>query len=145
MKHDLRVTLALIFLFLASQFVGLGLLYEDADVVVTTTGDVNITHAETVLGPRPDVRGQDSFILVIFSVLIGTGILLALIKFGKAETHETPDMSSKVYGFSLIVPFRRDRLGLGPGRGPCWLCKNRTATALGQKRTRRPSERLILG
>ena len=89
MKHDLRIVLALITLFLVSQFIGLAILYQDIEVVVSPTGEMNVTHSETVLGPRPEVRGSESFILVIGSVLIGTLLILLLVRFGKVNIWKT--------------------------------------------------------
>ncbi|MBU0530270.1 MAG: presenilin family intramembrane aspartyl protease [Candidatus Aenigmatarchaeota archaeon] len=83
MKHNIKVVGALVILFLISQIVGLALLVQNMDVVVAPTGEVlNVTHADTVIGPRPEVSGPDSLILVLVSILIGTGLLLFFIKIG---------------------------------------------------------------
>lgn len=56
MKHNIKVVGALVILFLISQIVGLALLVQNMDVVVAPTGEVlNVTHADTVIGPRPEV------------------------------------------------------------------------------------------
>jgi len=83
MKHNIRIVSMLVILFLIAQVVGMLLVMHDVQVTVAPTGDVNITHTDTVIGPRPEVSGMDSFIMVIIAVLIGTGLLLFLIKIGR--------------------------------------------------------------
>jgi len=85
MKHDLRITIALLLLFLVSQIVGLGILAQDIDIVQGPAGEINVTHGDTSLGERPETKGFDSFVLVVISVLIGTGLLLIIIRFGKTN------------------------------------------------------------
>jgi len=82
MKHDIQIIVALTILFLATQIVGLALLNIDIQVKTTPTGQ-QAFHGETVVGPRPEVAGAETLIMVLVSVLIGTGLLLLLIRFGK--------------------------------------------------------------
>jgi len=82
MKHNSKIVASLVILFLVSQIVGLGLLAYITEVSVAPTGEINVVHGDTVIGPRPEVSGADSFLLVIFSVLLGTGLILLLIRLG---------------------------------------------------------------
>ena len=83
MKHDLRIVLALIALFFVAQVVGLGLVYQDIKVdraVINGTEVITVYHPETSLGPRPEVRNFDALLLILVSLVIGTGLILAIIK-----------------------------------------------------------------
>ncbi|MBI5390097.1 hypothetical protein HZB02_01275 [Candidatus Woesearchaeota archaeon] len=85
MKHPLTPTLLVIAFFLLSQVVGLWFLNTDLAVehVVaangTTTTSISYGTADTV--PRPQVEESSSFLYVMVALLIGTGLLLLLIKF----------------------------------------------------------------
>lgn len=83
MKHDVKIIIALTVMFLATQAIGLGLLNLDIEVRATPTGGQEIIHGETAIGPRPEIAGSEVFIMVIVSVLIGTGLLLLLIRIGR--------------------------------------------------------------
>jgi presenilin-like A22 family membrane protease len=83
MKHDIQIVASLFALFFATQVIGLALLNLDIRVQTTPEGVREVVHSETVVGPRPEVSGSESFVLVILSVLIGTGLLLLLIRIGK--------------------------------------------------------------
>ncbi len=88
MKHNLQITLILVLLFLASQLFGLFVINQNLSIETTTTNGeivINVTHYETVFGDRPDVKNLDALILVLVSVLIGTGFILFVIKFGKVN------------------------------------------------------------
>ncbi|MBI4164093.1 MAG: hypothetical protein HY512_04475 [Candidatus Aenigmarchaeota archaeon] len=84
MKHNIRVTALLVLFFFLAQIVGLGIVYSDikVDNIVTETGQ-NITvvsHPETALGPRPDVYNFDALLMVLIGVLIGTSLVLLIVK-----------------------------------------------------------------
>ncbi len=89
MKHPMKITALLITFFFLAQLIGLVLVYQDikVDRVVSSTGEVSVivSHPETVLGERPDVKGFDSLIMVLISVLIGTGLILIVAKFGLSK------------------------------------------------------------
>lgn len=86
MKHDLKITIILLCLFLASQLVGLVILYDDIEVKVNvTTGMHETVHPETAIGPRPEIYGFDTFLWIVLSVAIGTGLVLLLMKFEKVN------------------------------------------------------------
>lgn len=86
MKHNLKVTALLITFFFLAQLVGMGIIYQDIEVVesVTETGDIvkNITHPDTALGERPEAKNFDALIMVLISILIGTGLILIIVKLG---------------------------------------------------------------
>ncbi|MBD3313870.1 hypothetical protein GF345_05505 [Candidatus Woesearchaeota archaeon] len=82
MKHTLRATLLIVALFLIAQLVGLItinqhiMVFEDVE-----TGIITIDHPDTVLGPPPEVENKSaSFVIIGVMVLIGTAILLLMIK-----------------------------------------------------------------
>ncbi len=80
MKHSPKITLILLALFLAAQFMGLAILYKYIDPVLTEeTGKT--TFRELPIGERPPVEEQTSFIPIILTILLGTGLLLLLIKY----------------------------------------------------------------
>ncbi len=80
MKHNLKITLVLLFIFLAAQFIGIAVIYNYIDLEKTkATGKT--TFQDLPIGERPPVDEKFSFIPVIIAVLIGTGILFLLIKY----------------------------------------------------------------
>lgn len=83
MKHTISVTMLLVLLFVAAQFVGLLLISRDISVAITPEGVPVVVHSEPVVGPRPEISGADSVLMVMASVGAGTALLLTLIRFGK--------------------------------------------------------------
>jgi presenilin-like A22 family membrane protease len=81
MKYDFKTIFVLISLFFISQVVGLGILYKDMKVEVVN-GTQQVFHPETVLGPRPEVSGWESFVWIITAIATSTIILLVIIKIG---------------------------------------------------------------
>ncbi len=82
MKHDLSVTLLLVFLFLAAQIIGLMVLYNDMDVQIID-GVQRAVHGATAIGERPDVYGFDAFIFFAVAIAVGTGLILVIMFLGK--------------------------------------------------------------
>ncbi len=81
MKHDLRVTLMLITLFLTAQVIGLYLLNLSIySIEVTDAGTIEVEYTEPLTG-RPDLEGQSSFVYILAMILFGTLLVLGLIKF----------------------------------------------------------------
>jgi len=81
MKHPPAVVLALLALFIGSQFIGLLVLsnYIDADLTEKTGV---VSYKELPAGiERPDIAPNYSFILISLAVIIGTVILLLIMKF----------------------------------------------------------------
>jgi presenilin-like A22 family membrane protease len=83
MKYDLRTMLTLILLFLITQFVGLTILYKDISIKIGPTGEREIVHGETVLGPRPEITGWETFVWVIGSTAMSTIMILIIVWFRK--------------------------------------------------------------
>ena len=81
MKHTIKITVILISIFLLAQFLGLLIIQKYIDVQKTAeTGTT--TFEDLPLGiERPPVQPQYSFIYITSAVLIGTIILLILIKY----------------------------------------------------------------
>jgi len=82
MKYDIKIISLLVSLFFIAQIVGLSILYKDIKLQVVD-GVTEVVHSETVIGPRPELYGPQSFIWMISSILLMTGLLLLLIKFQK--------------------------------------------------------------
>ena len=79
MKHSLKVTAILLGLFLLSQFVGLGVIYNYIDPIATSeTGET--TFKDLPIGERPDVSQDHSYIYVIIAIVLGTILLLLIMK-----------------------------------------------------------------
>ncbi len=80
MKHTLKITLVLLGIFLLAQFIGIGVLYNYIDKEKSAeTGET--VFEELPIGERPPLEEKTSFLWIILAVLIGTGILLLLIKY----------------------------------------------------------------
>ncbi|MBI4020031.1 MAG: hypothetical protein HY367_01755 [Candidatus Aenigmarchaeota archaeon] len=84
MKHDVNITVLLVLMFLVAQVVGLLIVNQDIRQVVQETGETQVVHGETVIGPRPDVEPEspDTLILILSSVLIGTGLIFLIMRAG---------------------------------------------------------------
>lgn len=80
MKHSLSITLIILGIFLLAQFIGLGILYKYIDPAKSQeTGKTEFK--DLPIGERPPVDEKTSFIPVIIAVIIGTAILLLLMKY----------------------------------------------------------------
>ena len=84
MKYDIKIISLLVLLFFISQIVGLSILYKDMQVRIID-GKRKIIHSETVVGPRPEFFGIQTFIWVLSAIFITTGLMLILIKFEKVD------------------------------------------------------------
>ena len=83
MKHTLKITIILVLVFLAAQLMGLSILdsYIDHEALAETG---NLTYSNLPIGiERPEVSEGSSFIYILLAILIGTALLLLLIKFKK--------------------------------------------------------------
>jgi presenilin-like A22 family membrane protease len=84
MKHSLAITLILVGIFFISQVVGLAITdqYIAEKVVDEETGEVvNITYSSLPLSmERPEIEESKSYIFILGAVLIGTALVLLLIK-----------------------------------------------------------------
>ena len=81
MKHTLKVTILLVWIFLITQIIGLAITnrYIDHEKIIET-GKVEFKQLPYNL-ERPEVEESTSFIWIIAAVLIGTAIFLILIKY----------------------------------------------------------------
>ena len=81
MKHNLKVTAYLILLFLAAQIIGLYLLNISIEKIQTNQeGNIEVQYSEPITG-RPELEGKESFNYIVIMILVGTALLLLLIKF----------------------------------------------------------------
>jgi len=78
MKYDLKTASILISLFLISQIVGLAFIYRDMKVEIIE-GKEQVVHGETVLGPRPELYGWETFVWIVSGIGISTGLMLLII------------------------------------------------------------------
>jgi presenilin-like A22 family membrane protease len=83
MKHTWKVTLVLAALFLASQLLGIFVLYNGSTVGTDELGRPSLVYPGTVLGPTPDIRGLESLGFMLFSIALGTVFILLVIRSGK--------------------------------------------------------------
>ncbi|MBW2968202.1 hypothetical protein KY362_06980 [Candidatus Woesearchaeota archaeon] len=85
MKHSVLITLILVCVFFVSQIVGLVITdqYIAEKVINETTGEVvNITYSDLPLDiERPEVDESNSWIYIVLAVLIGTVLVLLLVRF----------------------------------------------------------------
>jgi presenilin-like A22 family membrane protease len=85
MKHNIKITILLVFLFFVSQVVGLGVLAYNAQTQlvvepITNESSIIVVYEETAAGPRPEVQGYGSLLYIAVAVALGTLIILGLIK-----------------------------------------------------------------
>jgi len=85
MKYDYGTMLTLVLLFFLTQLVGLGILYKDISIKIGPTGEKEVVHTETVLGPRPEVTGWETFVWIMSGVAISTGLIMVIIWFKKVN------------------------------------------------------------
>jgi presenilin-like A22 family membrane protease len=85
MKHTLKVTLILVTVFFLSQIVGLAITNQYIDHQ-TTAETGNVTWAPLPYDfARPEVEGGSAFGTILAAILIGTILVLVLIKFKKVN------------------------------------------------------------
>jgi len=74
------MTLILLATFLLAQFIGIAILYQYIDTVKSAeTGKMEFK--DLPIGERPPVEEKTSFIPIIIAILVGTGVLLLLMKY----------------------------------------------------------------
>ncbi len=79
MKYDYRTMLTLVLLFFLTQLIGLSILYKDISIKIGPTGEKQVVHTETVLGPRPEVSGWETFVWIMSGIVISTGLILVIV------------------------------------------------------------------
>ncbi|MBU0472167.1 MAG: hypothetical protein KKF65_06060 [Nanoarchaeota archaeon] len=83
MKHDLKITLLLVFLFFITQVIGLSVTNKYIDYKTSIeTGKASFEALPYNL-ERPEINESTSYIWIISAVIAGTLLLLILIKFKK--------------------------------------------------------------
>jgi len=83
MKHTFKITLMLIFIFLAAQITGLIVINKYIDYGKTLeTGETAFKGLPFNI-ERPEIEESTSFIYIIIAILVGTLLLLLLIKYRK--------------------------------------------------------------
>lgn len=85
MKHSLKITIALIVLFLAAQYIGLFIIKEYVSVERKIV-DGNVTREVTIERlpydiERPQANEKTSYIGIFFMILIATGIIMLIVYF----------------------------------------------------------------
>jgi presenilin-like A22 family membrane protease len=80
MKHRPLITGLLLLTFLAAQFIGIAILYQYIDPVKSAEQGKTI-FKPLPIGERPPVEEKTSYIPVLLAILLGTGLLLLLIRF----------------------------------------------------------------
>jgi presenilin-like A22 family membrane protease len=85
MKHTMKITLFLIIIFLLSQIIGLAIVNEYIDIKQTSETGKTVVNAEiySISGIQPPEVANESFswIFIMISVLIGTVLILIIIRF----------------------------------------------------------------
>lgn len=84
MKHSVKITLILLGLYLGSLLIGLHIIGSYIDLGATrTTGEVVFNEEMYLIAP-PEMENESiSWIPIMFAVLIGTGIILLIARFGQ--------------------------------------------------------------
>ncbi len=103
MKHSVPVTAILVILFFSSQIVGLKIIDNYIDKGATSeTGVVSYKNLPYSI-ERPDVSPEASIWFIVVAVLIGTGILLLLVKFRKVGLWKLWFLLSVVLTLSIAL------------------------------------------
>ena len=80
MKHNIKITILILTLFLLAQFFGLAVIYKYIDQEKTLAAG-KTEFKQLPIGERPPVEEKTSFIPIMIAILFGTVLLLVLIKF----------------------------------------------------------------
>lgn len=83
MKHTIKITIILVLLFLSAQLVGLTVVDRYIDKQKTIEEGKTVYKQLPYDIQRPDISPALSYLYIFLAVLIGTGIVLLLIKFQK--------------------------------------------------------------
>ncbi len=84
MKHNVKVTLFLVLFYIAAQVVGLFVINQYIDHPKTSAKNEIVTKPLPYGMERPQVENKSSsFIIIVLSILIGTGLIFVLIRFNK--------------------------------------------------------------
>jgi len=113
MKHTLKITLMLVLLFFLSQIVGLAITNQYIDHEKTAETGVIAWDELPYEMERPPVEESSSFIYILIAVLLGTGLLMLLIKFKKINLWKFWFFISVVLCLTIALkPFMRQEIAL---------------------------------
>jgi len=113
MKHTLKITLMLVLLFFLSQIVGLAITNQYIDKEKTAETGVTAWEDLPYKMERPPVEESSSFIYILIAVLLGTGLLMLLIKFKKVNLWKFWFFISVVLCLTIALkPFMRQEIAL---------------------------------
>ncbi len=82
MKHTLKITLLLVFIFFISQVIGLAITSQYIDKEALKSGKISFKNLPYNVA-RPVVEESTSFTYIIAAILIGTALVFVLMKFKK--------------------------------------------------------------
>jgi len=57
----------------------LEILYKDISIKIGPTGEKELVHSETVLGPRPEITGWETFAWMLSGIAISTALILIIV------------------------------------------------------------------
>jgi presenilin-like A22 family membrane protease len=83
MKHTPTITVLIVLIFFLAQMMGLVALSFNTVVSQAPGGEVVVQHLDTAIGERPQMEGSFTFLYMIVTILIGTGLILLLIRMRK--------------------------------------------------------------
>ena len=113
MKHTLKITIILVLLFFLSQIVGLAITNQYIDHEKTAETGVTAWEELPYEIERPPVEESSSFIYILIAVLLGTGLLMLLIKFKKVNLWKFWFFISVVMCLTIALkPFMRQEIAL---------------------------------
>lgn len=113
MKHTLKITVMLILLFFLSQVVGLAITNQYIDHEKTAETGVTTWEELPYEFERPPLEESSSFIYIIIAVLLGTGLLMLLIKFKKVSWWKFWFFISVVVFLTIALnPFMKQEIAL---------------------------------
>jgi len=113
MKHTLKITIILVLLFFLSQIVGLAITNQYIDHEKTVETGVTAWEELPYEIERPPVEESSSFIYILIAVLLGTGLLMLLIKFKKVNLWKFWFFISVVMCLTIALkPFMRQEIAL---------------------------------
>lgn len=113
MKHTLKITVMLILLFFLSQVVGLAITNQYINHEKTAETGVTTWEKLPYEFERPPLEESSSFIYIIIAVLLGTGLLMLLIKFKKVSWWRFWFFISVVVFLTIALkPFMKQEIAL---------------------------------
>ncbi len=85
MKHSLKITLILLFIFLLAQFIGLLVVSQYIDIETSAISGETVLNEETydITGIQPPEIENESLSFIYIAIVIGTVLILLIIKYKK--------------------------------------------------------------